>query len=53
MTIKELKESVSKLVNYPDDSFIHFKDGYEGTYAIIEKKLDDAVGREVIKISDC
>ena len=52
MTVAELKKSVALLDETKDSMIIHVVQGYEGNYFILEKALDCAVGREVIKLPD-
>lgn len=50
MTVAELKKGVALLDETRNDMIIHVVQGYEGNYFILEKTLDCAVGREVIKL---
>ena len=50
MTVAELKQSIALLDETKDNMIIHIVQGYEGSYFILEKTLDCAIGREVIKL---
>jgi recombinational DNA repair protein RecR len=50
MTVAELKKGIALLDETKDNMIIHVVQGYEGNYFILEKTLDCAVGREVIKL---
>ena len=50
MTVAELKNCIASLDETQNDMIIHVVQGYEGNYFILEKILDCAVGREVIKL---
>lgn len=52
MTVAELKKGVALLDETKDDIIIHVVQGFDGNYFILEKTLDCAVGREVIKLPD-
>lgn len=50
MTIKDLKQGLELIKNYPDNKIVHPVEGFDGMYFILEDKLDCAVGREIVKI---
>ena len=52
MTVAELKKGVALLDETKDNMIIHIVQGFDGNYFILEKTLDCAVGREVIKLPD-
>ena len=52
MTVAELKKGIALLDETKDDMIIHVIKGFEGNYFILEKTLDCAIGREVIKLPD-
>ena len=50
MTVAELKKGIALLDETKDDMIIHTVCGYDGNYFILEKTLDCAKGREIIKL---
>lgn len=51
MTVAELKKGIALLDKTKDNMIIHITQDFDGkNYFILEKTLDCAVGREVIKL---
>ena len=50
ITVEELRTALNNLDDSLNNKYIHVIHGFEGTYLILEEKLDCREGREVIQI---
>ena len=51
ITVEKLRDALNSLDDSLDNKIIHINHGFEGTYLILEDKLDRREGREVIQIT--
>lgn len=50
ITVEKLRTALNNLDDTLNNKYIHVVQGYEGTYLILEDKLDCRKGRIVVKI---
>ena len=50
ITVEELRTALNNLDDTLNNKYIHVVQGYEGTYLILEDKLDCRKGRIVVEI---